>query len=230
MSSTPEQYNQSQVVNLTALKALGWWPFSFTPSQASEHTSAIMLWQKAQGLGRDGKFGPGCWEKCRMLLSPYTLPIPKGYKAVEALYSELEFTEDAKGVHPSSQWKKDNLTTITLCDGKKVLFHSKIAKEFAFLYEKARSISGYEPKSVQTWVPRRKRGGKNFDAKSERGLSMHCWCAVDFDPSDNPWGNKASSPLIAHPLFNAVFRVAGWNIGADWKDPDTMHLQRATGV
>lgn len=229
----PVAYNIKNAVNHTALIILSWWPFVLDP-KTPEGVEEIKKWQAANGLMTDGGLGPASWAILRSLYAPkgWLRALPHGYNAVRAAYGDLgeRVTQDGK-VIVSEKWKKEHLVYVVIPSrndvARKRYFVKELAAEFQTILGLAIDHSGYNPKEVQTWVPRIKRGG---GIEGPRGLSAHCWCAVDFDPSLNPWGNKPSSPLIKFPLFLAFFRVAGWSCGANWKTPDTMHVQACTGI
>lgn len=66
---------------------------------------------------------------------------------------------------------------------------------------------------------RKVRGGK--------GYSTHAWgIAVDVDVARNPLGK----PPKIHPRIVAIFRVHGFVWGGDFKRPDGMHFQWASGI
>ena len=222
----PIAYNTKNAVNHKALILLNWWPFVKDP-KTSEGVAEIKGWQAANGLTADGGLGPASWAALRARYAPesWLRVLPRGYSAVRAVYGDLGEKIVGGKVIVSAAWKDKHLTYVTFKDGRRRLFVVELAREFETLFDLAVEHSGYRPKSVQTWVPRYKRG-----PNSGSGLSAHCWCAVDFDPSLNPWGNSPKSPIVKYPLFAAFFRVAGWSCGTDWKTPDTMHLQGAKGI
>ena len=220
-------YNATQKVNHDALRGLGWWPFQKDPTTA-EGCAEIAAWQMAKGLKGDGQAGPGTWAMLCKLAHPEWAPKPSGYAGVKQVYGDLREKDNADG-HTSIDpaWEAQHMGTATTAKGKTVRFNKALCAELTLLLAAATKLSGYTPDSVQTWVVRRKRGG--HDA-GPRGMSMHSYAvAFDVDPAANPWGNKPSSPVVNKPLFAAVFRVAGWSCGCDWKEPDTMHFQAPHG-
>ena len=209
------RYNLSKIHEIDALQALGWLP-GFPNKPATESFAvAVADFQQAQNLTADGACGPSTWAALRRLHAPasWLRAIPKGLPAIEATYGK--------------RGKVAPVTTkIFAGSGRAVLFHPILGTELATLLDLASRLSGYTPKDIQTFNVRKKRGGDN----PGKQWSTHSWpIAFDADPSDNPWGNKPTSPLIAHPQFLAVFRAAGWRCGADWKTPDTMHVQACWG-
>lgn len=214
------EYNVSKRHELAALRRLGWWPFQHDPATNAQE---VAEWQAAHGLEPDGKLGPASWAKLRELHAPagWLRRLPRGRAEVVATFGG---EPDAPG------WERVNLQRVLL-PGRSVSqrVHRLIAPEFPVLLALASELSGYTPVVVQVYNLRRKRGGKP-DPDRARDWSTHAWAiAVDIDPVRNPWGNKPSSPLIVHPEFLAVFRVAGWSIGADWDPADTMHVQACKG-
>jgi len=209
------RYNTGKRREIDALRALGWLP-GFPSKPASESFAvAVANFQKAHGLTADGACGPATWAVLRRLYAPvnWLRAIPKGLPAIEAAYGKRG---KVAPVH----------IRIFAGTGRAVPFHPLVAHELAALLELAASMSGYTPADIQTYNPRKKRGGDNPGTQ----WSTHNWpIAFDADPPLNPWGNKPSSPLITKPEFLAVFRAAGWRCGADWKTPDTMHVQACWG-
>lgn len=212
---TAQSYNAGKRLELAALQHLGWLP-GF-PADTGGETFALTMadFQRRFGLTADGACGPNTWAALRKLYRPNSwLPeLPKGLQAIEATYGKRGKVKPVKvAIFPGS--------------GRSVPFHPALASELSDLLALAASVSGYTPADVQTYNPRKKRGGDS----DGRDWSTHSWpIAFDADPPLNPWGNKLSSPLIAHPEFLAVFRAAGWRCGADWKTPDTMHVQACWG-
>lgn len=208
-------YNISKRHELTALQRLGWLP-RFPPDIASEAFAvAVADFQRLHYLSDDGACGPATWAMLRKAYAPasWLRALPKGLPAIEATYGK-------RGkVAPVN-------TKIFAGTGRAVPFHPLLGTELATLLDLAASLSGYTPTDIQTYNPRKKRGGDN----PGKEWSTHSWpIAFDADPSSNPWGNKPSSPLIKFPEFLAVFRAAGWRCGADWSTPDTMHVQACWG-
>jgi len=209
------RYNAGKRREIDALRALGWLP-GFPNKPASESFAvAVANFQKQHGLTADGACGPDTWAVLRRLYAPasWLRTIPKGLQAIEQVYGKRG---KVKSVH----------VRIFAGTGRAVSFHPLLAVELPVLLELAAEMSGYTPADIQTFNPRKKRGGDN----PGKEWSTHSWpIAFDADPELNPWGNKPSSPLIAKPEFLAVFRAAGWRCGADWKTPDTMHVQACWG-
>lgn len=215
MTAKAQAYNASKRHELAALQRLGWLPGFPADTSGDAFAVAVADLQKAHGLSADGCCGPATWAALRKLYAPagWLQSLPKGLPAIEATYGKRGAVKPVK-------------VSIFAGTGRAVVFHPLLAAELPALLELAASMSGYTPKDVQTYNPRKKRGGDNTGDE----WSTHSWpIAFDADPSDNPWGNKPSSPLIAKPEFLAVFRAAGWRCGADWSTPDTMHIQACWG-
>ena len=208
-------YNASKSNELTALQALGWWPFQSTAIASEQLASEVAAWQSAHGLPADGACGPATWAKLREVCATpsWLRRLPRGLREIEQVYGKVgEFKPVRVDIFPGS--------------GRHVPFHPALADELPHLLELAARLSGYTPADVQTYNVRKKRGGDNPGTD----YSTHSWAiAFDADPKANPWGNKPSSPLIRFPMFLAVFRAAGWCCGADWSTPDTMHVQACWG-
>lgn len=215
-------YNTVQATNLQALRALGWWPWEHNPTTA-EGVQEIAAWQAEQKLGADGKVGPGTWARLRAVYRPAWGSVPHGLAEILARYG------DPRPVKTRKAWARASLTTAVVLGRTIGNVHKAIVAEFTELLDVAAALSGYTPRSVQTWNVRQKRGGDR-PAGAPASWSTHSWAvAFDADPKRNPWGNKATSPVVRFPLFAAVFRVAGWSCGTDWNTPDTMHFQGVRG-
>lgn len=213
MSAKAQAYNVSKRHELAALQRLGWLPGFPTDTAGDVFAVFVADFQKRHNLTADGCCGPATWAVLRKLYAPlkWLRTLPKGLAQIEAMYGKRG------AVRPQ---------TVSIFKKRSVPFHPALSEELPFLLQLAAEMSGYTPKDVQTYNPRKKRGGDNDGSQ----WSTHSWpIAFDADPSDNPWGNKPSSPLIAKPEFLAVFRAAGWRCGADWSTPDTMHIQACWG-
>lgn len=219
---TAIEFNTAHANENAALRALGWWPFAGDPCTAAG-VAEVAAWQTANGLAADGKLGAGSWAKLRGIYRPTWGKVVHGLAEILARFGDPRPAGVSRAV-----WAEKHLVIITVC-GHKIRVHREIAAELTELLTVAIYISGYDPESIQIFNVRPKRGGdrKPNDPPS---WSTHSWAiALDFDPSLNPWGNKATSPLMQHPLFAAIFRVACWSVGLDWKTPDTMHMQACRG-
>jgi len=209
------RYNLGKLHEINALQRLGWLP-GFPNKPATESFAvAVAEFQARHALVADGCCGPATWHVLRKLFAPLTWlrSLPKGLAQIEAVYGKRG------AVKPVD-------VSIFKPTGRSVRFHPALSDELQTLLLIAAEASGYTPADIQTYNPRKKRGGDNPGTQ----WSTHSWpIAFDADPSLNPWGNKPTSPLIAKPEFLAVFRAAGWRCGADWKTPDTMHVQACWG-
>lgn len=208
-------HNERHQHELHALQALGWWPWQSRAVASEQLVSEVADWQRAQGLTPDGACGPATWQRLRETHLPRGwLPrLPRGLAEIERTYGKVGEVRPTRA-------------PIFAGSGRAVPIHPALADEFPRLLQLAAELSGYTPADIQTYNVRRKRGGDNPGT----AYSTHSWAiAFDADPARNPWGNKPSSPLIKHPMFLAVFRAAGWRCGADWKTPDTMHIQACWG-
>ncbi len=215
MTSKAQAYNTSRIHARNTLRRLGWWPFVSSPGSAEE-VAEIVAFQKQHGLTPDGAAGQDVFRVLRRLHAAargWLLELPHGLPAIERVYGKPGKGKTVKvAIFPGS--------------GRAVGFHAVLANELATLLEIAADQSGYTPEDIQTLNVRKKRGGDNPSDE----YSTHSYaCAFDADPWRNPWGNKPSSPLIKHPAFLETFRALGWRCGADWKTPDTMHVQACTG-
>ena len=210
-------YNAKQQHELTALQALGWWPWQSRAVASEQLAVEVAAWQQTHGLTPDGCCGPATWTKLREVFAPsgWLRRLPRGLHQIEQVYGKIGEFEPVR-------------VSIFAGSGRAVRIHPALAAELPALLQLAADLSGYTPADVQTYNKRKKRGGKR--KKRDSGWSAHSWpIALDADPPLNPWGNKPSSPLIRHPMFLAVFRAAGWRCGSDWEIPDTMHIQACWG-
>jgi hypothetical protein len=220
------QYNATQAINIQALHLLGWLPAGLGPDPAAPGwADTLAAWQQDHPmLDADGKCGPATWAALREIHAPadWLRKLPRGYAEVRAAYG---------GEPDVTGWAARNLVRAMIFPGtgRSVMVHKAIAAEMAYLLDVAARASGYTPADVQVYNLRKKRGGLPA-GQASANWSTHSWAmAFDVDPPLNPWGNKPSSPVVAKPLFAAVFRVAGWSCGCDWNTPDTMHFQAAKG-
>ena len=215
LTEKAQAYNASRIHAHNTLRRLGWWPFVSQPGSAAE-VAEIVAFQTQNKLTADGAAGPAVFAALRRLHAAargWRLELPHGIQAIEQAYGP-----PGKG--------KTVKVPIFPGTGRAVGFHVSVANELATLLEIAADMSGYTPADIQTINVRKKRGGDN----PGDDWSVHSYAAAfDADPSRNPWGNKPSSPLIRFPAFLEVFRALGWRCGADWKTPDTMHVQACTG-
>jgi len=189
----------------------------------------VAAFQRSVGLDADG--WPGA--KTRAAIDalggdPGDVPIPRTRAEIKDVYGDFAWTPGrGRSVDIDDDWEDLNIRSFTLHTGQRRRLHRLVGAEFVELFERACELSGYTPKSVQTYNPRRIKP----DRRSP--LSMHSWgIAVDFDPNLNRWGGKlkngARCPLAKHPEFLQVFRDAGWTCGADWRQGggDWMHIER----
>jgi len=120
-------------------------------------------------------------------------------------------------VNPS--WILKNIVMVPLSGGRKARLHRVVAQNFQETYAKAVEVSGYEPKSIQTFATR------HIGRDESKPLSLHTYgIAVDFDPQENPMGGKGSILTNKHP-FVQTFRKAGWIWGGNWRIRDDMHFE-----
>jgi hypothetical protein len=184
----------------------------------------VLAYQTAKGLPPDG--WPGLRTQRAIHLDGGPLPIPVGRKQLRRVYGMFDYSEGKRGrIDIDPKWVKENIVRVQLHSGKIIRFHKLISREFVEVFKMACDISGYTPTSVQTWVPRHTLWN------ASKPLSLHSWgIAVDFDPSENRMGGKASdggpSLLRQYPMFVNVFKANGWTWGGDWRMKDDMHFQR----
>jgi hypothetical protein len=190
----------------------------------------VREFQLGHGLKVDGWPGDATRDAIRVArgVPELATPIPRTRAGVHRTYGSFEWTPSrGRHIDIDDDWEDKNIRRFKLHTGQRRRLHRLVGEEFVALFRKACDRSGYTPKSVQTFVPRRIKD--HPDSK----LSYHSWgIAVDFDPRLNAMGAKnleepgQPCPLVAHPEFLQVFRDAGWGIGHDWKMKDTMHIQR----
>lgn len=147
---------------------------------------------------------------------------------VHEVYGKAPFRDVGNGrVQVDEQWALRNIQRTKLHTGQVVFLHHLCSAEFAALFRKACDVSGYTPRVLQTWVPRRQL----WDAT--RPLSAHAYgIAVDFDPLRNRLGGDDSvtggpSLLRKHLEFVEVFEQAGWSWGGYQRSREDCHFQRA---
>lgn len=209
-------YNISKRREIAALRELGWLSgWACTDPALPDFAPAVRTFQQRAGIAVDGACGPNTWAALRAEKAPlaWLRKIPHGIDDLIRVYGKIGQVAPVRiGIFPGS--------------GRAVRVHPLLAGEVQVLLELAARLSNYRPADVQTYNVRRKRGGGG----SRSDYSTHSWAiALDIDPPLNPWGNRPGSPLVDHPEFLAVFRAAGWRCGADWSNPDTMHVQAVTG-
>lgn len=164
--------------------------------------------------------------------------IPKTRAGVRRVYGSFRWTPGrGRLVDIDDSWEEVNLRRFELHTGQSRRFHRLAGEELVELFERACRVSGYTPKSVGTFNPRRIK--RHPDSK----LSMHAYgIAVDFDSHDNAWGgvrqeldsrgkwqNTDEPSLIRqHPGFAETFEDAGWTWGGRWRGGkgDDMHFER----
>jgi D-alanyl-D-alanine carboxypeptidase len=73
-------------------------------------------------------------------------------------------------------------------------------------------------------------GGFNFRKISgSRNLSLHSYgCAIDWDPDHNPHKKPLTKTLP--DWWYSIWNKHGWSDGRNWRKPDPMHVQFATGA
>jgi hypothetical protein len=184
--------------------------------------------QIAHGLAPDGDPGPKTLAELRPAAPGAAAPIPKTRSGVRDVYGSFSWTPGrGRSVEIDGDWAERNIRTFELHTGQRRRMHRLAGAELVDLFERACAASGYTPKSVQTFNPRR------IKAKKNSKLSMHAYgIAVDFDPIDNPWRGrrKDGSPslLRQNMAFVEVFEAAGWSWGGRWSGGlgDDMHFER----
>ena len=215
--STPEDFNRQ------ALKA-GTFPEA---AHDALLLAAVRDWQRSSELTPDGKFGP----KSAAVWAEQNAPLggakpPRTVAQHRSFFGNPSYEERPRGrVKLDPNWVQRNIAYVKLHNGRSVRLHRKIAENFRATFERACKVSGYTPKSVQTFVQRH----KGWNAK--RNLSEHSYgAAIDFDPTRNAMGgrdNADSGPslLRQHMDFVEVFEAAGWTWGGRWRMKDDMHFQ-----
>lgn len=207
----------------------------------SDLAEMIPFAQRELGVLDDGKPGKATLRALREALEPERTRIPRTRREAQRLYGDPSWQKTGKGrrVDLDDAWEHENIRSFRLHTGKRVRMHRLVGDEFVRLFEKA-CQSGYEPKSVQTFVPRVIGGTKR--------LSYHALgIAADFNPSENPWGGRTRHGSLSALRQNMIdceasgktsfvetFESAGWTWGGRWKHPktkepnlgDDMHFQR----
>lgn len=220
------EYNASKRLEHDALRALGWWPVTSATPGTQEEADQVTAWQAGAGLVADGKAGPGTWRAIRKVCVPpgWLHELPNSASIRKVYGDPRERPATGGRLHVDDAWEQANIKTYTLHTGQKVRLHKAIGPEFVRLFEIACRLSGYTPKSVQTFVPR------SMMWNPENPPSRHTWgIAVDFDPTLNGFGRTSGTMMHKYPAFCATFRAAGWRCGLDWKTPDPMHIEAVGG-
>jgi len=190
----------------------------------------VREFQLAHGLKVDGWPGEKTRDAIRAArgLPELAAPIPKTRAEVKRVYGTFHWTSSrGRYIDIDDEWEDLNIRRFKLHTGQRRRLHRLVGDEFVTLFRRACDRSGYTPRSVQTYVPRK------IKDEPDSKLSLHSWgIAIDFDPTLNRWGGKQKDgqpcPLRVHPEFLQVFRDAGWRCGADWKTGggDWMHVER----
>ena len=201
--------------------------------------SLITYAQGELGVTADGKPGARTLIRLDQHIGDDTpgkqLPIPKGRKATHALYGNPTWERTkGRGVDLDNEWERVHLRRFTLHTGKVVRLHRLVGAEFVAIFREACEVSGYTPKSVQTFNPR-------TIGRSQR-LSMHALgVAADFDPNDNWLGGvrrrkingrwaltDEPALMLQNPGFSETWEKHGWTWGHRWSFVDTHHIQRCS--
>jgi hypothetical protein len=206
-------WNRKFSLELEALYDVGWLPCR---TNAPDFEAHIAAWQGEHGLKADGLCGPATWAKLREVNAAKLNWLPKLPKGSVAIRKVFGPPGDARLV-----WSRI----------RKVRVHELIRNEFDWALDWGMRKAGHKPESVQTYNLRKKRG---LGAKKDQ-WSTHAWgIAFDVDPPLNPYVSSrakipATATVVLHPALLAAFRVLGWSLGMDWRTPDLMHVQAATG-
>jgi hypothetical protein len=133
------------------------------------------------------------------------------------------------GIIINDGWASQNITSVQVQIAGKLKsrkLHKAVGKKFAIAFEEACRASGYYPKSVQTYVPRRMRGMGRGGSGTKRPLSNHTFgLAIDLNPSRNP-AKSTQGEIRKYPKFIAIMKRHGFIWGGDWKNyVDDMHFE-----
>jgi hypothetical protein len=94
--------------------------------------------------------------------------------------------------------------------------------------------AGATPDQIRTWLHRRRLdlhgGGFNFrPITGGRELSLHAYgIAIDWDPVHNPRQKPLTKTLP--DWWYDIWHQHGWSDGRNFRTPDPMHVQFATGA
>lgn len=158
------------------------------------------------------------WEK-----SPRFAPFkpPHGLSEIESGFGKILFEESSNG---SVIIKNDFAKNVTFTDfpvvGKQY-FHTYLVEALLWVMKRIEA-RGLDREIFQfgSWYPRHKLHNP------ANGLSTHSWAiAFDLNWATNPYGGRST----LHPGIVEVCKAAGFEWGGDWKTPDPMHFQFATG-
>ena len=121
--------------------------------------------------------------KSRRKPPPDLIPIPTR-RNIEAVYGHFSYAEDPArpgAIIQERKWVRENIVKVFFGpEGKQYTWmHRHLAVEFPKLLAQASEFSGYYPKKIWSWVPRKMGWSSSPDAP----LSRHSCCLLYTSPS-----------------------------------------------
>lgn len=203
------------------------------PTNASPHevVGAVEWYQRSRELVADGYCGPAtiraCLEEMTCIPMPHApFQAPVGYAGIHARFGDPLLVPTGHGdrLKMTSDHYRSRLKRVQLTGGCHATVRVELAtftrETFQWLY----SAMKWEPRRVDSFVPRYKRNGSAHPSPSMHSYGL----ALDLDPLTNGRGDQ--TPAIPQIVFLALFAM-GWSCGNWWrgKDRDPMHIQHASG-
>lgn len=146
---------------------------------------------------------------------------PNGLAEIENTFGRILFEESTDGAVLIKNDFAKNVSFDEYPVVGKQYFHVKLRESLLWVMKRVEA-RGLDREILQfgTWYPRHKlHNPKN-------SLSTHSWAiACDVNWATNPYGSKGT----IDPKLVEIFKAAGFEWGGNWKIPDPMHFQWATG-
>jgi len=222
-------YNARQHASkrIEALAAWGWLSPDVAATEAGsvEEVAAVAAWQTQLGVDADGFCGPQTRAAARKLYWPDQPKIPHGAVERNEVYGNpgrKPSPNDPRRILVDASWRASNIRMMQL-GARSYPAHRLIATEAPEIFAKACAATGYHPGCDGVFVPR------FINWSPDNDPSTHTWgAAIDFDAKHN--GRKNSkSKMHEHRLWPAIWEVAGWTWGGEFRTTDPMHFQRGSG-
>ena len=150
--------------------------------------------------------------------------IPHTYVDLERIFGAFSYTEIAGSadITVDPKWIRTNIVGVEL-EGyhKTIWLHKLLQSALQDAWNGAiTACPDYAVCRVASLSTRHKLHNVN------KPLSMHSWgIAIDINPATNAYGTQGDIPAE----FVQAFKDVGFSWGGDWKTPDPMHFQYASG-